>query len=381
MIMNIRKRNFSQINMKINGSSSSSNRRGGNPRAAGFNIFAPGHRSETNIMQLAQQAGISGLSGAGLTNSTLTGILNQYNNAVTSLSAHSNFNIRDIIGGELPENLSRLQMGQNVDEIDEIGINVDMDEFGGNGSPFPENAIFSLGANDRRMMREMMAEAIFADGPSASGGYGFTGSNTANQNQTAVQNTVMISQNQPVNVSSAWNPVDNSWIIASGSNSTKPKKDMKKVAKDESVHETSLAEDLFELDQLWVVLGDCLEQFDKSGDANAFLIVQNAVEAFFMVHSLDKKEVEFKKKRLEEEKATKDAQKASEDVEKCMSEAIVTNKPESTKPESSEDSNSNARPDSGKNLIIDTSLPDETQKFLQCVQEFVLQNLVIFDLF
>merc|ERR1712071_313640 len=116
-------------------------------------------------------------------------------------------------------------------------------------------------------MREMMAEAIFADGPQPS--YGLTVSNSTNQNQTAIQNTVMISQSQPATVSSAWNPVDNSWIIASGSNSTKLKKDMKKVPKDENVHETSLAEDLFELDQLWVILGDCLEQFDKSGDANA----------------------------------------------------------------------------------------------------------------
>ena len=104
------------------------------------------------------------------------------------------------------------------------------------------------------------------------------------------------------------------------------KKDKKK--EEEKVEKSSLAEDLKELETLWEVLSECLEEFDRSGDANAFLIVQNAVEAFFMVHSLDKKEAEMKRKKLEEqEKEEGDKSKEAGEKEKV-------------------------RPDSGKQLVM-----------------------------
>merc|ERR1712087_1034860 len=157
------------------------------------------------------------------------------------------------------------------------------------------------------MMRDMLGYVgeMGMDGPVDTGrSYTFfanhsSTSATNREGQTQVQNVVSVpNSHNPVEITSGWNQVDNSWQVSHTAGghvymTTKPKKDSKdKKTKEnkDKCHETSLAEDLFELDQLWVVLSDCLEQFDKSGDSNAFLIVQNAVEAFFMVHSLDKSE-------------------------------------------------------------------------------------------
>lgn len=39
------------------------------------------------------------------------------------------------------------------------------------------------------------------------------------------------------------------------------------------------------LDELWQCLGECLSELDKTPDHHAVLILQPAVEAFFIVHS------------------------------------------------------------------------------------------------
>ena len=42
-----------------------------------------------------------------------------------------------------------------------------------------------------------------------------------------------------------------------------------------------------QLDDLWEVLGECLKELSKSHDQHAVLVLQPAVEAFFLVHSSD----------------------------------------------------------------------------------------------
>eukprot|EP00794_Sanderia_malayensis_P006098 gene6098-6802_t len=44
------------------------------------------------------------------------------------------------------------------------------------------------------------------------------------------------------------------------------------------------------LDELWDVIGECLSELAETSDANAVLILQPAVEAFFIVHAADKDE-------------------------------------------------------------------------------------------
>merc|ERR1719457_61914 len=53
--------------------------------------------------------------------------------------------------------------------------------------------------------------------------------------------------------------------------------------------QATLAEKL-QLESLWQVLGDCLKELEKSGDEHAVLVLQPAVEAFFLVHSFDIKQ-------------------------------------------------------------------------------------------
>lgn len=40
-----------------------------------------------------------------------------------------------------------------------------------------------------------------------------------------------------------------------------------------------------DLEELWFTLGECLSELDKTPDHHAVLILQPAVEAFFLVHA------------------------------------------------------------------------------------------------
>lgn len=40
-----------------------------------------------------------------------------------------------------------------------------------------------------------------------------------------------------------------------------------------------------DLEELWFMLGECLTELDKTPDQHAVLILQPAVEAFFLVHA------------------------------------------------------------------------------------------------
>lgn len=56
------------------------------------------------------------------------------------------------------------------------------------------------------------------------------------------------------------------------------------VAAEESSSNTSLSQ-LLSLSPLWEALSCCLQQLDHSADQHAVLILQPAVEAFFLVHA------------------------------------------------------------------------------------------------
>jgi E3 ubiquitin-protein ligase HUWE1 len=43
--------------------------------------------------------------------------------------------------------------------------------------------------------------------------------------------------------------------------------------------------DLLRLDNLWETLGECLTELAKTPDHHAVLVLQSAVEAFFIVHA------------------------------------------------------------------------------------------------
>ena len=51
-----------------------------------------------------------------------------------------------------------------------------------------------------------------------------------------------------------------------------------------------LSEEL-SLDELWWALGQCLKELAKTADHHAVLILQPAVEAFFIVHAGEKEKV------------------------------------------------------------------------------------------
>merc|ERR1711988_1260189 len=81
--------------------------------------------------------------------------------------------------------------------------------------------------------------------------------------------------------------INNDWTLSSGSQSTVESKVSKQSPKSTVPSKFSLADELSSLQCLWETLSKCLDAFDDSGDNNAYLVIQNTVEAFFMVHSLE----------------------------------------------------------------------------------------------
>lgn len=59
---------------------------------------------------------------------------------------------------------------------------------------------------------------------------------------------------------------------------------MKNKREDRSHHLPRLSE-LLNLEELWSILGDCLKELARTPDQHAVLILQPAVEAFFIVHA------------------------------------------------------------------------------------------------
>jgi len=46
------------------------------------------------------------------------------------------------------------------------------------------------------------------------------------------------------------------------------------------------------LDELWDTLGECLSELGRTSDSHAVLVLQPAVEAFFLVHGTEKQVME-----------------------------------------------------------------------------------------
>ena len=65
---------------------------------------------------------------------------------------------------------------------------------------------------------------------------------------------------------------------------TAKKEDGKAKEAEEDVVLPRLSEQLM-LDELWEVLGSCLMELSKTPDHHAVLVLQPAVEAFFLVHA------------------------------------------------------------------------------------------------
>uniref|UniRef100_H2Z019 Uncharacterized protein n=1 Tax=Ciona savignyi TaxID=51511 RepID=H2Z019_CIOSA len=73
--------------------------------------------------------------------------------------------------------------------------------------------------------------------------------------------------------------------------------------------ESSLSERL-QLDDLWEVLGACLKELAKSHDQHAVLVLQPAVEAFFLVHSSETTQSTTRRSGSATEAETKESQLA-----------------------------------------------------------------------
>ena len=73
-------------------------------------------------------------------------------------------------------------------------------------------------------------------------------------------------------------------MLTGTSASSKSEKD------DPAVVELKLARvsDLLQLDDMWDILGECLTELAKTPDHHAVLVLQPAVEAFFIVHAGNK---------------------------------------------------------------------------------------------
>uniref|UniRef100_UPI00398F46F5 E3 ubiquitin-protein ligase HUWE1-like n=1 Tax=Pristiophorus japonicus TaxID=55135 RepID=UPI00398F46F5 len=58
-----------------------------------------------------------------------------------------------------------------------------------------------------------------------------------------------------------------------------------KEKEEEKLPELPLLSEQLSLDELWDMLGECLKELEESHDQHAVLVLQPAVEAFFLVHA------------------------------------------------------------------------------------------------
>ncbi|CAG2230370.1 E3 ubiquitin-protein ligase UPL2,E3 ubiquitin-protein ligase NEDD4-like,Probable E3 ubiquitin-protein ligase TOM1,E3 ubiquitin-protein ligase pub1,E3 ubiquitin-protein ligase Su(dx),Probable E3 ubiquitin-protein ligase hulA,E3 ubiquitin-protein ligase pub3,E3 ubiquitin-protein ligase TOM1-like,E3 ubiquitin-protein ligase NEDD4,NEDD4-like E3 ubiquitin-protein ligase WWP2,E3 ubiquitin-protein ligase UPL1,E3 ubiquitin-protein ligase ptr1,E3 ubiquitin-protein ligase Itchy,E3 ubiquitin-protein ligase HUWE1,E3 u len=102
------------------------------------------------------------------------------------------------------------------------------------------------------------------------------------------------------------------------------------------------------LDELWQCLGECLSELDKTPDHHAVLILQPAVEAFFIVHS--------------GEKGNKTKDQSSQRREDQLAHLNIDFAPASPAASTSSETPALARENSVSSI---SSLPPDTQKFLK----------------
>ncbi|XP_077335250.1 E3 ubiquitin-protein ligase HUWE1 isoform X2 [Lithobates pipiens] len=120
---------------------------------------------------------------------------------------------------------------------------------------------------------------------------------------------------------------------------------------DERLPELPLLSDQLSLDELWDMLGECLKELEESHDQHAVLVLQPAVEAFFLVHATERES----KPQVRD---TRESQLAHiKDEPPPLSPAPLTPAtPSSLDPFFSREPSS---------MHISSSLPPDTQKFLR----------------
>ncbi|XP_053551446.1 E3 ubiquitin-protein ligase HUWE1 [Bombina bombina] len=120
---------------------------------------------------------------------------------------------------------------------------------------------------------------------------------------------------------------------------------------EERLPELPLLSDQLSLDELWDMLGECLKELEESHDQHAVLVLQPAVEAFFLVHATER----------ESKPAVRDTRESQlshiKDEPPPLSPAPLTPAtPSSLDPFFSREPSS---------MHISSSLPPDTQKFLR----------------
>ncbi|XP_040178870.1 E3 ubiquitin-protein ligase HUWE1 isoform X10 [Rana temporaria] len=120
---------------------------------------------------------------------------------------------------------------------------------------------------------------------------------------------------------------------------------------DERLPELPLLSDQLSLDELWDMLGECLKELEESHDQHAVLVLQPAVEAFFLVHATERES----KPQVRD---TRESQLSHiKDEPPPLSPAPLTPAtPSSLDPFFSREPSS---------MHISSSLPPDTQKFLR----------------
>ncbi|XP_069501404.1 E3 ubiquitin-protein ligase HUWE1 isoform X3 [Ambystoma mexicanum] len=121
--------------------------------------------------------------------------------------------------------------------------------------------------------------------------------------------------------------------------------------KEERLPELPLLSEQLSLDELWDMLGECLKELEESHDQHAVLVLQPAVEAFFLVHATER----------ESKPAVRDTRESQlshiKDEPPPLSPAPLTPAtPSSLDPFFSREPSS---------MHISSSLPHDTQKFLR----------------
>nr|CAB3254981.1 E3 ubiquitin-protein ligase HUWE1-like [Phallusia mammillata] len=118
--------------------------------------------------------------------------------------------------------------------------------------------------------------------------------------------------------------------------------------------ETPRLSERLQLDELWDVLGACLKELSRSHDQHAVLVLQPAVEAFFLVHASETSQLRAQRQSQATEQETKESLLAHIHEQQPVS----PGQPAGTSSES-------AASLSSQTSTIDTSLPLDTQKFLK----------------
>ncbi|MBN3301500.1 HUWE1 ligase, partial [Amia calva] len=130
--------------------------------------------------------------------------------------------------------------------------------------------------------------------------------------------------------------------------------------REEKGAELPLLSDELQLDELWDMLGECLKELEESHDQHAVLVLQPAVEAFFLVHATER----------ESKPPVRDTRESQlshiKDEPPPLSPAPLTPATPSSSSSSSLDPFFSREPSS---MHISANLPPDTQKFLRFAGE------------